>query len=446
MGAKVVKRLMNRTLFVLFFTALLVLGMAFLLFSYIRDGGYWAAHRPAGSITSGQIVDRNGVVLYDYESGDYNSDYDTRLSTVHAVGDRRSSISSGARQVFAGKMSDFNLITGISTKVEQLRLSIDSTLNIRAWEAMEGRKGAVGLYNYRTGEVLCMLSTPVFDPDDSAQIEAINSGAEAYTGAYMNRFLASTYTPGSTFKVVTTAAALETQKDIDDFSFKCTGSVSYGDHSITCPSKHGRVNLSEALADSCNCAFGELANRVGSETLRKYAKEAGLLDSVNVSGLKTAKGSFATTSVPIDEGWSGVGQYKDLVNPCAEMTLMGCIAGGGSAATPRLLCDEGGLFAAKPEQSSIGWESATCVRLKELMRNNVVNHYGQSQFGELEVCAKSGTAEVGGENAPHAWFTGFVDSDEYPYAFVVVIENGGWGSKQAGSVAAQVLRSACGEE
>jgi peptidoglycan glycosyltransferase len=80
------------------------------------------------------------------------------------------------------------------------------------------------------------------------------------------------------------------------------------------------------------------------------------------------------------------------------------------------------------------------------MRNNVVNHYGQSQFGDLPVCAKSGTAEVGGDSAPHAWFTGFIDSDEYPYAFVVIIENGGWGSQQAGAVAAQVLESACTPE
>jgi peptidoglycan glycosyltransferase len=440
------KRLKTRTLFVLFFTALLGLGMGFLLFSYVRDGAYWAAHRPAGSISSGRITDRNGVVLYDYESGTYSDEYEVRTSTIHAVGDRTGSIASGARQVFAGSMSSFNLITGISTRTEELRLSLDSKLNVRAWEAMEGRKGTVGLYNYRTGEVLCMLSTPVFDPEDKAQIEAINSGAEAYTGAYMNRFLSSTYTPGSTFKIVTTAAALETLPDIDDFAFHCTGAVSYGDHSITCPRTHGWLNLSDALADSCNGAFGELANRVGSETLYKYAKEAGLLDRREVSGIKTAAGSFATTGVPIDIGWSGIGQYKDLVNPCAEMTLMGCIAGGGTAAAPRLLSAEGGLFAKEPESTSIGWEPSTCTRLKELMRNNVVNHYGQSQFGDLPVCAKSGTAEVGGDSAPHAWFTGFIDSDEYPYAFVVIIENGGWGSQQAGAVAAQVLESACTPE
>ena len=437
------KRLKFRTIFVMLFTGMLIFGMLALLFFYIRDGAYWAAHRPSGSITSGQIVDRNGTVLYDYGGRSYSEDYETRVSTIHAVGDRTGSIATGARQVFAGKMSDFNLITGINAKTDQLKLTLDARLNVTAMDAMNGRKGVAALYNYRTGDVLCMFSGPVFDPDDKAQLEAINSGAEAYTGAYLNRFLSSTYTPGSTFKIVTTAAALETLPDVEDFSFRCTGSVSYGDHSVTCPREHGWQNLTDALANSCNGAYAELANRVGSETLETYAQQAGLLDSVSVSGLKTAKGSFTTTSVPIDEGWSGVGQYKDLVNPCAEMTLMGCIAGGGTAATPKLVVEQGGIFGVKPETSTIGWQSATCQRVKEMMRNNVVNHYGQDQFGELPVCAKSGTAEVGGDKAPHAWFTGFVDSDQYPYAFVVVIENGGWGSSEAGSVAARLLEAAC---
>ena len=74
------------------------------------------------------------------------------------------------------------------------------------------------------------------------------------------------------------------------------------------------------------------------------------------------------------------------------------------------------------------------------MRNNVLDHYGQEQFGDLPVCAKSGTAEVGSDVQPHAWFTGFVDDPDHPYAFVVMVENGGWGSKTAGSIAAKVLR------
>ena len=141
------KRLKSRTLFVMIFTGMLMLGMIALLVFYVKDGGYWAAHRPAGSIISGQIVDRNGELLYDYASSSYSSDYETRLSTVHAVGDRTGSIATGARQVFAGQMSGFNLITGITSKTEQLTLTLDSKLNVRAYEAMEGRKGTVGLYN-----------------------------------------------------------------------------------------------------------------------------------------------------------------------------------------------------------------------------------------------------------------------------------------------------------
>lgn len=76
---------------------------------------------------------------------------------------------------------------------------------------------------------------------------------------------------------------------------------------------------------------------MGGETLKSYAESAGLLQSVNVSGLSSATGSFTAASDKNALGWSGVGQYEDLVNPCAELTLMGCIAGGGSAATPRLL-------------------------------------------------------------------------------------------------------------
>jgi peptidoglycan glycosyltransferase len=447
------KQLRNRTIFVLLFSLMLTLGLVIFLVFYVQNGAEWAAYRANshvysnGGIASGSICDRNGVVLFDCETGSYSSDYTTRVSTVHAVGDKNGSIGTGAKTVFADQLVGFNLITGTSGTGNTVSLTLDSHLNNVAYEAMAGRKGAVALYNYKTGEVLCMLSTPAFDPEDSWVIDAINAGDEDYSGAYMNRVLASTYTPGSIFKLVTTAAALETLSDLEDFSYYCDGSLSYGDNSVTCPSAHGSLNLSEALSHSCNGAYATLANEIGSETLKKYAEKAGLLDSMEVSGLHVAAGNFTTTTSAIDEGWSGVGQYKDLVNPCAEMTLMGCIANGGSAAVPRLLKSvTGGLGIATPtlttEKTSIGWKASTCATLKEMMRNNVVSQYGQDQFGELEVCAKSGTAEVG-SSSPHAWFVGFIDDTDYPYAFAVVIENGGWGSSQAGSVAAAVINAAC---
>ncbi len=447
------KQLKTRTLFVLFFILTLILGMCVLLVFYVLNGASWASYSANrhvysnGSISSGSIADRNGVTLYDCENDAYNDDYEIRVSTVHAVGDRNGSISVGAKSVFADELVGFSLIFGTNGTGNQVNLTLDAELNKVAYEAMDGRNGVVALYNYETGDLLCMLSTPAFDPDDEDEIAAINAGDEEYDGAYLNRFLSSTYTPGSTFKLVTSAAAIETLGDLDSFSYTCDGSLEYDDGStVTCPSAHGTVDFETALADSCNGAFAALANEIGSETLQQYAEEAGLLSSLNVSGIPTATGNFSTTVSAVDEGWSGVGQYEDLVNPCAMLTLMGCIASGGEAAAPRLLLSVTGSVGLTTTESrettSIGWDSSTCQQLKTMMRNNVVSHYGQSQFGDLAVCAKSGTAEVG-SGSPHAWFVGFIDDEEYPYAFVVVVENGGWGSSVAGSVAAAVLEAAC---
>ncbi|MCD7829345.1 MAG: penicillin-binding protein [Clostridiales bacterium] len=447
------KQLKSRTLFVLFFILALILGMVVLLVLYVLNGASWASYSANrhvysnGSISSGAIADRNGVILYDCENNAYNDDYEVRVSTVHAIGDRNGSISVGAKSVFADKLVGFSLVFGTGGTGNQVNLTLDAQLNKVAYEAMDGRSGVVALYNYESGDLLCMLSTPTFDPDDEAEIAAINAGDENYDGAYLNRFLSSTYTPGSTFKLVTSAAAIETLDDLGSFTYTCDGALEYDDGStVTCPSAHGTVDFETALADSCNGAFAALANEIGSETLQKYAKEAGLLSSLSVSGIPTATGSFSTTASAVDEGWSGVGQYEDLVNPCAMLTLMGCIASGGKAATPRLLLSVTGSMGLTTkeatETTSIGWSSSTCDQLKDMMRNNVVSHYGQSQFGDLTVCAKSGTAEVG-SGSPHAWFVGFIDDEDYPYAFVVVVENGGWGSSVAGSVAAAVLEAAC---
>lgn len=430
------KQLKFRTIFISFFILCLCFGMGCLLFFYVTQGAYWAEHRSAGSVTTGTITDRNGEILYDFSDKTYNSDYETRVSTVHAVGDRVGSIAYSAKNSLTGAVSSFNLITGISTKETNLKLTLDASLNRLAYELMDDRRGVVAIYNYKTGDILCMYSAPSFDPTDSDVLEAINNGDEDYQGAYMNRFLSSTYTPGSTFKVVTTAAALETMKNWEDFSFYCDGDLSYGKDSVTCPSSHGTVNLKTALAKSCNGAFATIANEISGETVMEYAEKAGLLEKHSVSGMPTAAGSFGLSDIKIEEGWSGVGQFKDLVNPCAELTLMGCIANGGTAKAPSLLPDS-------TEEASIGWKSSTCEKIRELMRNNVVNTYGQSKFGDLPVCAKSGTAEVGTES-PHAWFVGYVDSEETPLAFVVIVEHGGWGSSVAGGIAAEMIRTAAG--
>lgn len=192
-------------------------------------------------------------------------------------------------------------------------------------------------------------------------------------------------------------------------------------------------------------AFGQLSAEMGGETLQRYAEKAGLTASYSVSTVDTAQGRFDLAG--LDEGsvaWSGVGQDGDLVNPCAMMVWMGAIANGGKAAVP-YYAERTVDFLGIPHSLHRSRETDrlvsadTAERLTEMMANNVDVTYGTSRFPNMDLCAKSGTAEVGEGKSPHAWFVGFLRNEDAPYAFVVLVENGGGGSSVAGSVAAKVL-------
>ena len=450
------KQLKQRTLFVLIFALLLTLGTLIFCVLLTVNGRSWASSPvnqqaySSGKLSSGAILDRNGVLLYDCATQSYGEGKLLRTSTLHLVGDKQGNIATGARKRFAKQLVSYNPVTGLGDKGNQVYLSIDSDLNQTAYEALNGKNGVVAVYNYETGEILCQVTAPSYDPTNEDQVNAVANGDSRYAGAYINRFFSATYPPGSTFKIITAAAAIE-NLDVEHFTFECTGSYSIGGDAVTCPGVHGSLDFESALAHSCNGAFAKLALELGGETLEEYARKAGLLDSMEISGYPCASGSFdIADDGTLDLGWSGVGQYHDLVCPATMLTLMGCIAGDGEAATPRLLSKvttQGGLPASiiSTSKSSIGWSRETCETLQRLMRNNVSEIYGQDKFGDLAVCAKSGTAEVGGGLDPHAWFVGFIDDPDHPYAFVVVVENGGWGSSTAGNIAAKVLRQACEE-
>lgn len=447
------KQVRQRTLLLLLLTAGFVAGVVLFCVLYATKGGQWAAFSANdhvykdGRLAVGQILDRNGVTLYDGATGDYAEERSVRKATLHAVGDRWDNIATSAKAAFDGHLVGFNVLTGTTTGGSYLYLTIDSELNRQAWDLLDGRKGAVGIYNYKTGEVLCMVSTPTFDPADSPTIQ---DGDSRYDGVYINRLLSATFTPGSVFKVVTTAAVIETLPDWESRTFHCDGRYELGYFTITCPYAHGDMTLRDAFAKSCNCAYAQLTVELGGGTLERYAKKAGLLDSISVSGLRTAQGSFTAAEDQGLLGWSGVGQHEDLVCPANLMTLMGAVANGGRPVLPHLIYKETDLAGLTLYRDNTGHGSrtfsrATCETLKEMMANNVAVTYGQENFGELKLCAKSGTAEVG-DASPHAWFAGFLDDADHPLAFVVFVENGGGGASAAGPIASALLQAATAEK
>jgi peptidoglycan glycosyltransferase len=439
------KQVRRRTLILFSLAAMLALGLSWFCLSYTINGRDWVSFFGYSSLyQKGSIYDRNGTLLYDGEKDAYGESKSVRKATMHLVGDRN--IATSLRSVMGGRLSGYHPITGTSMGSHDLYLTIDASLNETAYSALNGKKGVVAVYNYQTGEILCLVSAPSFDPKNPPS----NLEDSKYEGVYLNRFFSSTFPPGSIFKIVTTAAALEQKKDWSQFRYTCTGKLEIGGQVITCPKVHGSdLTLEQAFARSCNGAYASLALELGGGTLQSYAKKGALLDSHEISGISTAAGSFEVGAAGSgDLAWSGSGQFHDMVNPASFLMLMGGIANDGVAKTPTLLKRE--TFSSSKIPSALGdrlskisiWEKDTCVTLKEMMRNNVLETYGQKGFGDLNICAKSGTAEVGNGGAPHAWFAGFLDDAKHPLAFIVLVENGGSGSSVAGSVAAKVLLQA----
>ena len=445
-------RVSRRANAVLLLVLLLAGGLGFFLFEYVMEAEQWIVSPGSphvfnsSNIGTGQVVDRSGLLLLDMtQNRIYAESGRVRKSTLHWLGDRQGRISAPAIAHYGKEMTGFDLVDGLYNYGDVAgiaELTISAEVQKTALKAMGDHKGTVAVYNYKTGEILCAVTTPTYDPDDVPDVEGDETGA--YEGIYLNRFVQSVYIPGSIFKIVTTAAALEHIPDIMDRTFTCEGVYKYGIDKVSCEKAHGNKNLQQALASSCNCIFGQIANLVGAENLQKSAERFMITESVRFDGVTTAEGNFdLTDAASVEIAWGGIGQYTDQINPCRFMTFMGAIAGGGEAAQPHLvsrvrLGDET-TYEANAESTGRIMDGEIAQTIQGFMRRNVKDVYGAKQFGDLTVCAKSGTSQLGGGQKSNAMFAGFVTDEEYPLAFIVVVENGGYGASTCAPIISKVL-------
>lgn len=450
-------RVTKRTWLMGLFILMLVCGMVVFLGEYLQNAQDWVTFSGSphlynsANIGTGTVVDRSGEVLLDLtEQRTYAESETTRKSTLHWLGDRSGFIRAGAVSHYAADMVGFDLVNGVYNASDDggtATLSLSAKVQNAALKAMSGRHGTVAVYNYKTGEILCAVSTPTFDPDNVPDIEGDDTGV--YDGVYVNRFLQSAYVPGSIYKVVTTAAALECVEGIEDMTFTCNGKIEYGTEAVTCEGWHGRQNIRTALANSCNCAFAQIAELVGKDNMEKYVHKFGITEKLSFDGVTAVRGNYDVTyTAPVSFAWSCIGQYTDLINPARFMTFMGAVAGDGVAVEPHIMnhVESGGqtTYEAKAVKTDRIMSKETARTIQEYMRNNVVAVYGSGNFPGMTVCAKSGTSELGGGEVSNAMFSGFVTDEEYPLAFIVVVENGGYGSGTCVPILSRVL-AACKE-
>ena len=458
------KRILRRNTLILIFAIAFICGVGYFSFELIVNAESWVdqpynAHvsGSGGLEQAGVIFDRNGYILAETSDGVrvYNENPSVRLGLLHTVGDNSLNISTAVQSKYRSQLSGYNLIWGLNMP-QSMRMSHDITLTVDAATcaaaydvlASYGKKGACVVYNYQTGEVLCSVSTPGYDPADPPHIDETNESE--YDGVYLDNVLSSTYTPGSVFKIVTSAAAIENISDLDTRTWNCTGKKEIGGNTVTCTETHGEIDYKTAMSRSCNIAFAEMAVEMGRDVMNQTAKKLGINDTYEVDDVKTAKGHFDVSKADENQlGWSGIGQYDDYVNPMQMAILCGAIANGGTAVNPTYIKDGSGdllrlIGFKKPKEHNL-MNSTTASQLDEVMRYTVSDYYSSQRpglFEGLSVCAKTGTAEVGEDKKPNAWMVGYSQDQDAPLAFACVVENAGFGFEYACPVADAAMKAA----
>lgn len=437
-----------------FLIAVLLGGTGLFVYEYVTQAENWVLSPGSPHVydehgkVCGTIVDRDGILLLDQKDGGvYSESALLRKAALHWVGDRRGNIQTSAISHYAQIMAGFDPVNGIyqyGGVGGQAKLTLSAQLQMAALEAMGDYVGTLAVYNYKTGELLCAVTTPTFDPENVPDIAGDTTGS--YEGVYLNRFLQSVYIPGSIMKVVTTAAALEEIDGILNMTFQCTGKISFGVDKVTCERVHGNQTLKEAMAVSCNCVCAQVALLIGGEKLQAYAEQFGITDRISFDGITTAAGNFQTAGeADVNVCWSAIGQHLDQINPCAYLSFIGAIANGGVTTIPHVVQNISfGEDVAYEAENTVGkriMSEQTAELMREFMRNNVVSYYGTDKFPDLKVCGKTGTGQVDNGKKANAMFTGFLDDEELPLAFIVCIEDGGYGRRVAIPVISKVLES-----
>ena len=356
-------------------------------------------------------------------------------------------------------------------------LTIDSQVQKAAWAAMEGKAGAVVALDPRDGSVLALVSRPGFDPNlfnrgVSADVwERISSNP---LHPMENRAIAGQYPPGSTYKLIVAAAALEEGIVTPETAFNCPGHFEMGTRTFRCWRKqgHGRVSLHRAIVESCDVYFYNVGRLLGVDKLAEYAQAFGLGTRTGVAMTGERRGLIPTRDwklarfgIPWQPGETisiAIGQGYNTVTPLQLANAYAAVANDGEFFTPRIVkrieTDDGEIIEEfRPEKKAVLPVSRVNLQLLKKALWGVVNEPGgtgaQARVPGKDVCGKTGTAQVIGmaedddgssypyEYRDHALFVSFAPRDNPEIVVAVVAEHSGHGGSAAAPVAKKVIEA-----
>ena len=429
------------------------------------QGSIWASDvhntRLAASNTlRGDITDRDGNLLAttaEDGSRQYTQNEQARRALSQTVGDIAGMSGVGVETFYSSELMDIStslldrlseLFHGADHIGSSIQLTIDGRLQAYiSAQFPRGYEGAVCVTNYKTGEILAMVSRPDYDPYDIMS----RSDAQVEDTAFLNRCLQGLYTPGSVFKIVTLASALNNDPNVITQPFTCAGTWEYQGGRIVCAggSAHGTVDLKTAFKKSCNVTFGKLAYQLGLDRLRETAEQFGFNENFKFGDFVIYNSAFPR-AVGNTSGlvWAGIGQGEVLVTPLHMAMISGAIANNGTMMKPWLIKRISNSLGAT---ASTGAPQAYRQVLSESAASVIAGYmYETVQSGTATraavkgytVCGKTGSAEVSDDKTveTNAWFTGFIYDEAHPYAISVVIEGGGAGARMPSELASKALK------
>lgn len=422
-------------------------------------------------IKRGSIITADGLTLAEsiqQEDGTYVRSYPNGNLAAHAVGYYSQQYGSSGVEASQDKtltgskdysswQNALNSLAGITEPGNSVQLTIDSRIQVAAEQALAGRTGAIVVLDPRTGAVLAWASSPTYDNTNiQATIEAANASGGSDTSMF-DRATQALYAPGSTFKTVTLAAALENGTASLDSTFDSPGRMEIGGADVVSVNEqaHGTITLDRAFAVSSNTVFGQVAEQLGAERLVTTAQAFGYgqdlgTDFTTAASIMPNPGDMSVWEL----AWAGAGQPVGQGHtPGPQTTVMqnaviaAAIANNGIAMNPyvvgQILAPDGTVVKTTRERSlGQAVSSGTAEQVKEAMLDVVQNGSGSAAgIAGVKVAGKTGTAETNSAT-PNSTFIGFAPYDTPTLAVSLVLEETTENEATAAAVAGQVLRAA----
>lgn len=442
-----------------------------LLDSYSRDRGAILVNGSA--VADSAETDDDLRWIRNYPQGGLYSHITGYYSFIYGAG---GGLESAEDSVLAGTDDSLfyrriaDMVTGTPPAGAALELTIDPDVQAAAEDALGDRQGAVVALDPQTGAILAMVSHPTYDPNAlsshnlTSVEESYNALANDESQPLTNRAISGDlYPPGSVFKLVVAAAALESGDYTPDTELD--GPITYTLPGTTTelPNFEGgtcgptdQVSLAESIRVSCNTSLAALAVDLGETSIDEQAQAFGFGQDLSIP-MSVTPSVYPSDLDEAQVALTGIGQYDVRVTPLQVAMTSAAIANEGKVMTPYMVesvrdSDLDVINETRPNQLSTAVSDDTAAELTDMMVSVVEDGSGTAAaLPGVSVAGKTGTAEFGSNGAAHAWFTGFAPADDPQIAVAVIIESatdswaGGSGGTLAAPVAQAVLQAGVGE-